>query len=327
MLIKVIKKIILAELGYLKADWWILLFGIGTAILIKVYLGTDKLRAWIKNKERLSVLGSIGFAAFTPLCACGTMAVILSMFASYMPWGPIMAFLVSSPLTSPSQFFFQSGFLGINLAIGVLVSSIILGIGAGALANVLESNTSFFKEQYRIPNQNSCHNDEENFDDGNCCSIAKKEVSCCSEEIKESWHERWKVKEVLKEFYELGIKKVLLYFMFFIAIGQIVEMVVPTELILSLFSGDKIYSIPLAAIVGLPLYISGASALPLLKSILNLGAGEGAVLAFLIAGQGTGVAVITGMSTIIKKRALLFYIMFVLLGAILSGYIYQLIAI
>lgn len=325
MLIEIIKGIVLAEIAYLKADWWVLLFGIGTAVLIKVYLGTDKLRGWIEDNERLSILGSIGFGAFTPLCACGTMAVILSMFASYMPWGPIMALLVSSPLTSPSQFFFQSRFLGINLAIGILISSLILGIGAGTLANILHRNTSFFKEQYRIPGQNNSPNDQDDFDKDNCCSLTRETISCCNEKIKASWHQRWKIKEVVKEFYELGIKKVLLYFMLFIAIGQIVEMVVPTELILSLFSGDKIYSIPLAAIVGLPLYISGASALPLLNSILNLGAGEGVVLAFLIAGQGTGVAVITGMSTIIKKRALLFYIIFILLGAILSGYIYQLI--
>jgi uncharacterized membrane protein YraQ (UPF0718 family) len=110
MIFNVIKKIVQAEINYLKADWWILLLGISIAVLIKVYVGSDSLKKWIKNNEKISIFGSIGFGSFTPLCACGTMAVILSMFVSQMPWAPIMAFLVSSPLTSPSQFFFKLSF-------------------------------------------------------------------------------------------------------------------------------------------------------------------------------------------------------------------------
>jgi uncharacterized membrane protein YraQ (UPF0718 family) len=91
-----------------------------------------------------------------------------------------------------------------------------------------------------------------------------------------------------------------------------------------LFSPDKSYSIPLAALVGLPLYVSGAAGLPLLDTFLKAGAGEGAVLAFLIAGQGTSVGVMIGIATFIKKKAIAFYVAIVLVGAILSGLSYQL---
>ena len=309
MIFEVIQKIVKAELNYLKADWWILFIGISIAVIIKVYVGSDILRNWIKNNEKISILGSIGFGSFTPLCACGTMAVILSMFVSQMPWAPIMAFLVSSPLTSPSQFIFQTEFLGLNLALAVLISSIILGIGAGILANLLSKKTIFFDKQYRA-----------SFKDNN------KNRSCNKSKSKsENLLDKYKIKQLIYEFYELGIKKVLLYFLIFIAIGQLVEIFVSTEWILSLFSSDNVYSIPLSALIGLPLYVSGMSSLPLLKTILELGAGGGAVLAFLIAGQGTGVAVIVGLSTIIKKRALIFYVSYIFIGAILSGYIYQVI--
>ena len=100
-------------------------------------------------------------------------------------------------------------------------------------------------------------------------------------------------------------------------------MAIPTEWILQLFSPEKVYSIPLAALIGLPIYVSGVSSLPLLETFLNAGAGGGAALAFLIAGQGTSVAVIAGISTFLKKKAVLFYIVFVLFGGIISGYIFQ----
>jgi len=318
----IMTKIILAEISYLKADWWILLFGIMTAVSIKVYLGSDQIKDWVKENDKLSVFGSIGFGTFTPLCVCGTMAVILSMFASYLPWVPIMAFLVLSPLTSPSQFIFQNRFLGFKLAVGVLTFSILLGITAGFLANLLERKTTFFNSQYRLAKENKNNKPNEiNQEEISCCGKSNKRAKTSDKEVEEktAWFKKIKLLEFIREFYNLGMKKVLLYFMIFIAIGQLVEIMVPTKVILELFSGDKAYSIPLAAAIGLPLYLSGSSSLPLLQSILELGAGKGAILAFLIAGQGTGAAVITGMSAIIKKRALLFYVVFVLFGAIFSG--------
>lgn len=313
MLVDAIEKIVQAEIQYLKADWWILLLGISIAVIIKVYVGSDRLKSWINNNEKVSIFGSIAFGSFTPLCACGTMAVILSMFVSQMPWAPIMAFLVSSPLTSPSQFIFQSKFIGFNLALAVLISSIILGIGAGVLANILSKKTVFFKNQFRI-----------SFEDKN---NGNKKLCSANKSKSKNILDKYKINSLVHEFYNLGIKKVLFYFLIFIAIGQLVEMFVPTEWVLSLFSSKNIYSIPLSALIGLPLYVSGMSSLPLLKTILQLGAGGGAVLAFLIAGQGTGVAVIAGLSTIIKKRAMFFYISYIFLGAVISGFMYQLLII
>ncbi|MGM0446133.1 MAG: permease [Bacillota bacterium] len=203
--------------------------------------------------------------------------------------------------------------MGFNLALAVFISSIILGIGAGVLTNILSKRTMFFEKQFRI----SFEEDNKSY---------KK--SCSTNNSKgKNILDKYKINSFVHEFYNPGIKKVLFYFLIFIAFGQLVEMFVPTEWILSLFSSKNIYSIPLSALIGLPLYVSGMSSLPLLKTILELGAGGGAVLAFLIAGQGTGVAVIAGLSTIIKKRAMIFYISYIFLGAVISGYMYQLLII
>jgi uncharacterized membrane protein YraQ (UPF0718 family) len=113
--------------------------------------------------------------------------------------------------------------------------------------------------------------------------------------------------------------------MLFVAVGQIIEMVVPKEWILQLFSPDKFYSVPLASLIGLPIYVSGSASLPLLETIINAGAGKGAVLSFLIAGQGTSVAVIVGISSFLKKKVIIYYILVMLVGSVASGYVFQLI--
>jgi uncharacterized protein len=302
-----------AVIRYLRYDWWILALGIGTAVVLQVYLG-DRLVQGMRKKSATSIIGAVGVGAFTPFCACGTMAVLLSMFVSSLPWGTVMAFLLTSPLTSPTQVIFQAGFLGSRLAAAGMISALALGLAGGVLASYLERNTSFFKDQYRLAPPG-------------CGCSASRETACCGVSVQQTaWYRRWKLDQVARQTYELGVKRVLLYFMLFIALGRLVELFIPSEAILLLFSPDRFYSVPLAAVIGLPLYVSGSAGLPLLESFLEAGAGEGSVLAFLIAGQGTSVAVMVGIATILRKKAIAFYVGLVLAGGIIFGLLYQFLA-
>lgn len=325
----ILSDLFMTVIGYLRADWLILLVGILLATVIRVYVDPVKMRKFMGKKW--SIGGAVAFGAFTPLCACGTMAVILSMFAATLPWGAVMAFLVSSPLTSPSGFAFQSAFFGVEFAAAVLVSSIFLGLGAGLSAAYIDRRTDFFKRQIR---------ERMKADKGKPGSVKKTapENAKLSKTLKrqnfgiqsvsirkKSFFKRCKLNEFFKEFWRVGVLKVLLFFVVFIAIGRLVELFIPEEWIMSLFGEQKGYSIPLSATIGLPLYVSGSAALPLMKSFVNAGAGQGAILAFLIAGKATGVPVIAGLSIIIKRRAMLYYVLFTYFGAMICGYIYQII--
>ncbi|GLC31904.1 permease [Clostridium omnivorum] len=356
---KFITEILLSIWHYLSADWLILLIGITLAVTMNVYVDSNKLRNLLTNKSGASIPGAVLFGALTPLCACGTMAVLLSMFVTAMPWGPVMAFLISSPLSSPSEYMFETAFFGSKFATAVLITSAILGLIAGFLANLLEKKTNFFKDQFRFVKDKgeSCCTVSSNAAktlksfkksdnaSANCCTPNKelvvkssavlkfkkaaiKNQACCTEQTSEKNHigfiQKYKLDRLARKFVNIGLKKILFYFVIFIAIGRIVEMIIPQSFIMALFSADKAYSIPLAATIGLPLYLNDSSALPLLKSFINSGAGQGVVLAFIITGKATGVPVIAGMATFIKKRAMLFYIGAVYIGGILAGYIFQL---
>jgi len=131
------------------------------------------------------------------------------------------------------------------------------------------------------------------------------------------------MKDLLQEVIDLGLKRILPYFAAFAAIGFFVNKLVPAEWIIALFSGSHWYAVPLAAAVGLPLYVTGASALPLLQVLTGAGASQGAVLAFLITGPATSVGVIAGISTIMKRRAIALYVAIILFGGIVAGYAYD----
>ena len=92
-----------------------------------------------------------------------------------------------------------------------------------------------------------------------------------------------------------------------------------------LFGADSFYAVPLAAIIGLPLYITTEAGIPMIQSMIQSGASQGAMLAFLITGSATSAWVIAGLTSFMRKRAVSIYVMFILVGGIVSGYVLDLI--
>jgi len=356
----------------LQHNWKILLFAILIAVGMKTYVNSDKLSQLLFRKKKLSIFASVLFGAFTPLCACGTTAVIIGMLTTALPWGPVMAFLTSSPLMSPDGFILISGVIGLKFAIALTIASLVIGVSAGFITNVIEKKTNFLKDQSRFK-------DKENMNGCDCgkpvkittecgckepvvvaegcgcskpvkavdeCSCGTPELaldcacgdtayeSCCScgvvdkskntETRKSKLLQKLKLKEFLIEFFNLGIKQILLFYSIFICIGFLINYFIPSSIISLLFGQNAFYAVPLASMIGLPLYITTDSGIPIINSMIQSGASEGAMLAFIITGSATSAWVIAGLTTFMKKRAIALYVAFVVAGGIISGYLFDL---
>src|SRR5688572_5543853 len=120
-------------------NWWLLLISILISAALTLYIDQNAIARFLRRNTRNSVLISTGIAVATPFCSCGTTAVVLGMMASTVPWAPIVAFLVASPLTSPQELFYSAGIFGWNFAIAFFAASILLGLTGGAIANFAEA--------------------------------------------------------------------------------------------------------------------------------------------------------------------------------------------
>src|SRR6267378_4060917 len=138
-MLELVTKTLLQVLVTFSHTWPYLGLSVLVAAALKVHVEPARLRAWLARHQRASVIGAIGLAVLTPLCSCGTMALVLAMLATSMPWAPIVAFMVASPLTSPSQLLFTAGLFGWAFAGFHLVVAIGLGFAGAAAATVLES--------------------------------------------------------------------------------------------------------------------------------------------------------------------------------------------
>lgn len=143
-------KIITAVIQSLIHNWLPLGLAAITAALMKVYVDAEKLKQALLKKPKVSIIASVAFGAFTPLCACGTMAVIIGLLTTTLPWGPVMAFLTSSPLMSPDSFILLIGVISLKFAIALTIASIIIGLVSGYLTHVIETKTAFLKNQTRF---------------------------------------------------------------------------------------------------------------------------------------------------------------------------------
>ena len=106
----------------------------------------------------------------------------------------------------------------------------------------------------------------------------------------------------------------------------LITLYVPAEWITGLVGRDNSYAILMAALLGVPAYTSNLAALPMIGGLLAQGMNPAAALAFLVAGPTTtlpAMAAVWGLST---RRVFVLYVSFSLVGAVVAGYVYGLVA-
>jgi uncharacterized membrane protein YraQ (UPF0718 family) len=358
-------------------NWPYLLVSVFVAVLLKLFLDPAKISAFLTRYEKAGVVGATLAAVGTPLCSCGTTAIVLGMMASMMPWAPIVAFMVASPLTSPEELIYSAGLFGWPFALTFFISSIVLGLLGGLLASIAESR-GWLKNQTRFnaadqvgPRAASKKSSAQPICacetapqpapvltlstaccgaasapiepvSGCACSSSRPVVasSCtCSSESEEkpqttsscacnsettqkterpavTWSIFW------KEVFSTG-QRLLVMFAGFAFIGYFLNGLIPSEWVAAIFGEGNIYSVPLAATIGLPLYINTEASLPLVKALIDGGMSQGAALAFMITGAGTSFGAVAGALTIARWRVVGLVVFTLWIGGILTGTLFN----
>jgi hypothetical protein len=326
-------------------NWPYLLVGVLISAFLKLYLDANKISAFLKRFRSLGVLTATGAAVATPLCSCGTTAVILGMLASTMPWSPIVAFMVASPLTSPEELLYSAGLFGWPFALAFFAASILLGLLGGATAAFLESrgwlaNQTRFSAPAKAQPAPACACSIQpvqpavthlvhlkSLQPVNACACAVESAAAITLPSPSS-RATQSLKPAglfpfLRELYASG-KQLLPMFLGFTFIGYLINGLIPASWVAAIFGGGNVYSVPLAATLALPLYINTEGSLPLVRALLENGMSQGAALAFLISGSGTSIGAMAGALTIARWRVVGLVIGVLWVGAILSGYAYDL---
>lgn len=349
-------------------NWPFLLASVLIAVGLKLYVNPDQVSAFLTRYRKAGVLGATAAAVATPLCSCGTTAIILGMMASTIPWAPIIAFMVSSPLTSPEGLIYSAGLFGWPFAIFFFLSSIVLGLLGGGIGEILErrgwlanqarfsafSGSSSADAQVGAPQvsgvTSSCACEgalaprlavlqvasipagEAAIQLAAPCGCGSSRVEPAAEACACSGSSlvtgpaskpavTWRL--FLAESFTTG-KRLLVMFLGFAFIGYFLNGLIPSAWVSTLFGPGSIYSVPLAATLGLPLYINSEASLPLVRALIDGGMSQGAAMAFLITGAGTSIGALAGAFTIARWRVIAVVVGTLWAGSIALGYLYNL---
>ncbi len=305
-------------------NWPYLLASILVASGVQVYINQALLAARLRRRTWVAILGAVALGALTPFCSCGTTAIVLGAMASSVPWAPIVAFMTSSPLTSPEEYVLSVGLFGPAFATTFFVAAIAVGLIGGAAAWWLERR-GLLTGQARMDTTapaSGCDSGCDPTPDNGESAVARhsgarqltvigRPTAVVTQSAK------------LRQFGDAllaNTRKLALYFLGFATLGYLVIRILPTGLITDwLGTGNPAWSVPLAAVLGIPVYMNTDASLPLVASLLHGGMAPGAGIAFLITGAGTSIGAISGMLVIARWRIVALVIGTLLATAIATG--------
>jgi uncharacterized membrane protein YraQ (UPF0718 family) len=271
--------------------------------------GADGLiaRAFSGSPAAMIVLAALA-GGLSPFCSCGVIPLIAALLAMGVPLSAVMAFWLASPVMDPSMFVLTSGVLGLEFALAKTAAAIGLGLFGGAVVHLL-AGVGGLSEPLR-----------EGVGNGGCGGAR---VRTAKPVVWRFWQERERVEKFGRE----GLKTTL-FLAKWLTLAFLLESLmlayVPAELVTQGLGGSGVAPIATATLVGVPAYLNGYAALPLVGGLVEQGMAPGAGLAFLVAGGVTSLPAAIAVWALVKKPVFLLYVALALVGSFASGLLFQL---
>ena len=271
--------------------------------------GADALiaRAFTGREVQMVLVAAL-FGALSPFCSCGVIPIIAALLAMGVPLSAVMAFWLASPLMDPTMFAMTTGILGWEFAVAKIIAAAGIGMGGGYLTMAL-GRTGMLTNPLR-----------EGVGNGGC---GASKVRTPQPVVWAFWHDDTRVAKFLRE-----AVKTTLFLTKWLALAFLLESLmlawIPAELVTRALGGTGIVPIGVATLVGVPAYLNGYAALPLVGGLLGQGMAPGAGLAFLVAGGVTSLPAAIAVWALVKRPVFALYIGIALTGSFVSGLLFQL---
>ncbi|WP_298434005.1 permease [uncultured Jannaschia sp.] len=255
----------------------------------------------------LMIALAAAFGGLSPFCSCGVIPLIAALLAMGVPLSAVMAFWLASPVIDPSMFVLTAGVLGFEFAVAKTMAAIGLGLFGGLVTLQLTRAGAF-----AAPLRDGVGN-------GGCGASSVRNPK---PPVWAFWHDT----ERRARFRRDAVKTTLFLFKW-LTLAFILESLmiafVPAEWVAQAVGGTGISSILTATLVGVPAYLNGYAALPLVSGLVDQGMAPGAGLAFLVAGGVTSLPAAIAVWALAKRSVFVLYIALALTGSLASGLLFQ----
>lgn len=235
------------------------------------------------------------FGAITPFCSCSSVPIFLGFVQARFPIGVAFAFLVTSPIVNEIAVALLGATFGWRFAFTYAGVGILLGVVSGVVMTLLRA------ERWLVPGATP----PEDAEDAPPPS-------------------GWRARLVdATETSGFILRKIAPWLLFSLALGAGMHGFVPEGFFERMFAGTGAWTVPLASLIGLPLYVSANATVPLLDAFVSKGVPLGTALAFLLSAVGVSFPELVMLRSVMTVRLLLVFSGVVLVGTTIVGWIFN----
>ena len=283
-----------------------LLLFVGLAAYAKASGADNLIARAFHGRTAPMILFAAAMGALSPFCSCGVIPLIAALLFMGVPLAPVMAFWLASPLMDPSMFALNAGALGGEFAVAKTVAALAICVMGGAGILALQG-AGLLQTALR-----------DGVGDGGCAGAAVRAPH------QVAWH-FWRQAERRATFMQGGCDN-LLFLGKWLVLAFLLESLmlayVPADLVAGIAGGDGMLPVIAATLVGVPAYLNGYAALPLVAGLIEQGMAPGAGMAFLIAGGVSSFPAAIAVYALARPPVFAAYLCFALVGAASAGLAY-----
>jgi len=275
----------------------LLLFVLIAAIgFLRSFISQQKIKSWISDTRGWGNFFASLFGAVTPFCSCSSIPIFISFLKAGVPLGITFSFLITSPLVNEYLVVLMLGFFGWKITLAYAISGMAIGIISGIILGKMKL------EQY----------------------VEKDILTANAEEISEIKFEGIKQRIVfgIQESSSI-VRKLWAWVLIGVGLGALIHNYVPQEAIHAIISKTGIFSVPIATIIGVPMYGSCAAIVPIAVVLFHKGVPLGTALAFMMAVAALSLPEAIMLRRAMKLKLIVIFFSITTLAIILIGYLFN----
>lgn len=278
---------------------FILLFVIIFVVsFIRTFFPAKRVRLFLAKRNRLvsHILAAL-LGIVTPFCSCSAVPLFLGFVEVGVPLGVTFSFLIASPMINEVALVLLFGLFGWKIALLYILSGLIIAVISGLIIGRM-------KVEHLVADFALKNNEQEEASTN--IKISKKA------RILYSYNYTLKI-----------VKKVWPYILVGVGLGAWIHGYVPADFLAAYAGADRWYAVPLATLIGIPLYSNAAGIIPLISVLTEKGVAMGTTLAFMMAVTALSLPEFMILKKIMKTKLIIIFASVVGLGIILTGYLFN----
>jgi hypothetical protein len=272
--------------------------------IVNSYFPIDRIRNFLSRHNLYGgeYLLASTFGAITPFCSCSSVPLFIGFVKGGIPLGVTFAFLITSPLVNEVAIAMFIGMFGLKSTLIYVGSGILLGAIGGFILGKLNLEPLLSDWVQKI------------------LKNAQKEGEF--EEEAKTFTQR--LPDIAKEAFGI-VKSVFWYVIIGIGIGALMHGFIPTGFFEKFIVKDNPLAVPLAVVLGVPMYSNAAGVLPIIQVMVQKGIPLGTAIAFMMAVVGLSLPEATLLKKVMSMKLIAIFFGVVTTCIIISGYLFNLI--